>query len=107
MTPWVEAMARSLTMLGGAKLPELVLDRAWPDGKTNLDGCGSEELRTCMLLLKESLEMGAKPLGWVFESTNGFERVPVTPGDQNQIDLLAAYDQMLEEKAAADYSSKS
>jgi hypothetical protein len=88
--PLVEPMARLLTMLGGAKMPELVLERSSEDGSKSLEGYG-DELRDFMLLVKESLEMGKQPVGLVYESVNGFERIPLKPGDQSQIDLLERY----------------
>ena len=84
----VEHMSRRLCMLGGERLPELVVQL---DGKP-FDLRVSEDLYTAMDAVKESLERVDQPVGFVFDSVDGFVREPYTHGDEAQTQLLAKYD---------------
>lgn len=49
-----------------------------------------------MKYLEEALDCAAVPVGYVYESATGFQRVPVISGDQEQVTLLETYDGKVE-----------
>ena len=91
----VEPMARNIVMLGGEKNPEVVFSGK-SDDKTGYLTYG-EELHHFMILIHESLEMSSFPIGFVYESVDGFVREPYIADDEDQIKMLTEYDRKLTE----------
>lgn len=97
-TPLIEPTARRLASIGGSQVPQLIFQYTRESGEKVLRPC-QVDLIEYMTDILESMEIGARPIGWVFESVNGFEHVPITPGDEQEIALLAEYDRMFHENS--------